>query len=75
MSHARERITYYPDPGIGRGPFRILPYTPGGWIVFDDRAPLGRAVVGEPFTFQAHGGQALVAACEALKAAARELAS
>lgn len=32
---------HYPDPGIQIGHFRVLPHTPGGYIVIDDRRPPG----------------------------------
>jgi hypothetical protein len=30
------------DPQIAVGPLRVLPRTDGRWIVFDERAPLGK---------------------------------
>ena len=32
---------HYPDPGIQYGHFRVLPYTPGGYVVIDDRRKPG----------------------------------
>src|SRR5579863_3156151 len=40
---SRDQVTYYRDPNLQRGPYRVLPRTDGAWIVFDDRAPLGHA--------------------------------
>ena len=34
--------SHYPDPGIQFGHFRVLPFTPGGFVVIDDRRPPGR---------------------------------
>ncbi len=34
--------SHYPDPGIAYGSFRVLPFTPGGYVVIDDRRPIGR---------------------------------
>lgn len=31
---------HYPDPNIRFGHFRVLPYTPGGYVVIDDRRPV-----------------------------------
>lgn len=49
MSHPRELLTYFRDPGIRRGPLRVLPRTDGTFIVFDERRPLGRGAVAEDF--------------------------
>jgi len=34
--------SHYPDPGITFGHFRVLPYTLGGYVVIDDRRPIGK---------------------------------
>lgn len=28
---------YYRDPEIRRGPYRVLPFTPGGFVIIDER--------------------------------------
>jgi hypothetical protein len=39
---AAKYTNHYPDPGITCGHFRVLPYTPGGYVVIDDRRPPGK---------------------------------
>jgi hypothetical protein len=35
----------YPDPTVRFGDLRVLPYTPGGFVIYDERRPvLGRGV-------------------------------
>jgi len=43
-------ITCYRDPGISAGPFRILPFAPGGFLVYDDRREPGDRTVGRSGT-------------------------
>jgi len=52
--HARElvRDQCYPDPGVRRGPLRVLPRTDLHYIVVDERRPMGDQVV---FIGQARG--------------------
>lgn len=33
-------VPFYRDPGIEKGPFKILPRTDGSWIIIDSRRPL-----------------------------------
>lgn len=37
-----KHVNHYPDPGIQYGHFRVLPFTPGGYIVIDDRREPGK---------------------------------
>lgn len=30
------------DPGVSFGHYRVLPYTPGGFVVVDERRPPGK---------------------------------
>jgi hypothetical protein len=34
-------VQCWPDPGLVRGPLRVLPRTDGMWIVYDERRPIG----------------------------------
>lgn len=39
-------VQVWRDPGVSVGPYRILPKTTGGFVVFDDRRRLGENEVG-----------------------------
>lgn len=34
-----------PDPNVKVGPFRVLPYAPGGFVIHDERRALGEGGV------------------------------
>lgn len=45
-----QAVNTYPDPGITVGPYRVLPSTRGGFILYDERLPPGARTAGSAQT-------------------------